>query len=337
MFEEHLTDVAEPEMNRDGVEVPGEAPRLRGREEPAGFGVRGKLSGGLRAINLAGVVLVLAVSFGWSYWPTIVDLVDTWETQPDYSHGYLVVPFAIYLLWARRDLFPGGAGRVAWWGLAPIGLSVGMRYVGAQWYLGSVDAWSMILWLAGVAWMLGGWRVLTWSLPGLAFLVFMVPLPWRYERLLSVPLQKIATRASCWVLQLLGEPAMASGNTLVFEQQRLDVAAACAGLRIFIGAIAIAYLYAVLCRRGLWERLFLLVLAPPIAVVANVARIVVTGMLYQHADGETAEHFFHDTAGWAMILFAASLYGLVLWYFTLVAREAEVVDTASVITRHRGS
>lgn len=281
------------------------------------------------------IAVVLLAAFCWSYWPTILNLVHAWNSDPDYSHGYLVVPFALVFLWIRRDLYPGAAGRVAWLGLIPILLSIGIRYVGARWDLGPVDGWSMMFLIAGTVWMLGGWRILWWSLPSIVFLVFMVPMPWRYEKLLSVPLQKIATKASCWVLQFLGEPALTSGNTIFIGEQKMEVAAACAGIRIFMGVLALAFACAVLCRKSWWERAFLLLIAPPIAIAANVTRIVVTGLLYQHADSESAQHFFHDTAGWAMIVLAAAIYGLVLGYLSWVVREAEVIDTATVVNRRR--
>ena len=282
-------------------------------------------------------IAILAAVFLWSYWPTILDLVRAWNNEADYSHGYLVVPFALAFLWVRRDLYPGNAEKIAWLGLIPLLVSIAIRYVGAQWYLGSVDGWSMMFWIAGVVWLLGGWRILWWSLPSIVFLAFMVPMPWRYERLLSVPLQRIATKASCWVLQFLGEPALSSGNTIFIGQQKMEVAAACAGLRIFMGVLALAFAYVVLCRRSWWERAFLLLIAPPIAVIANITRIVVTGLLYQHASSDAAQHFFHDTAGWAMIVLAAALYGLVLWYLSWVVREAVQVDTAVVVGRQRES
>jgi exosortase len=285
-----------------------------------------------RILPAAGVLLAV---FVWSYWPTILDLIQTWNNEADYSHGYLVVPFSLVFLWARRDLYPRASENIAWLGLIPILSSIVIRYIGAQWYLGSVDGWSMMFWIAGVVWMLGGWRILWWSLPSIAFLAFMVPLPWRFSGLLSVPLQRIATKVSCWVLQFLGEPALSSGNTIFLGEQKLEVAAACAGLRIFMGVLALAFAYVVLCRRTWWERAFLLLIAPPIAVIANITRIVVTGLLYQHADSERAQVFFHDTAGWAMIVLAAALYGLVLWYLSWVVREAEEVDTATVVGRQR--
>ena len=55
-----------------------------------------------------GVMAVLATAaFLWAYWPTFARLVSVWDTQPDYSHGYFVIPLAAYFLWARRDSFPG--------------------------------------------------------------------------------------------------------------------------------------------------------------------------------------------------------------------------------------
>ena len=31
----------------------------------------------------------LTAAFLWAYWPTLVKLVETWNREPDYSHGFL--------------------------------------------------------------------------------------------------------------------------------------------------------------------------------------------------------------------------------------------------------
>lgn len=306
---------------------------IRERAHETAYGEETSRGPGVSARLAIPAVVILGATLVWSYWTTIVDLVTCWNNEPDYSHGYLVVPFALIFLWVRRDLYPGTSGRIAWLGLIPVLLSIGIRYVGAQWYLGSVDAWSIMFWIAGVVWMLGGGRLLWWSLPSIAFLVFMVPMPWRYEHLLSVPLQKIATRASVWLLQALGEPALSTGNTIFIGEQRIEVVAACAGLRILFGVLALAFACVILYRRTWWERAFLLLVAAPIAITANVMRIVVTALLYRHADSESAASFFHDTAGWAMIVFAAALYGLVLWYLSKLVSDAEEIETADVLNQ----
>jgi len=273
---------------------------------------------------------VLLAAFLWSYWPALEKLVHAWNTEPDYSHGYFVIPLAAVFLWVRRDKFPGLPEKLAWPGLILIAMSIGLRVFGAQYYVDAIDAWSILFWVAGAVWLLAGRRVLWWSLPSIAFLWFMIPLPWRAERWLSFPLQRIATKLSCWALQFLGQPALGEGNTIFLGDTHLEVEQACSGLRIFVGIVALAFAYVVLVRREWWERALLLLSVVPIALIANATRVVVTGLLYQLVSGEAARHFSHDVSGWVMIPFAAALFALVLWYMDKLVREVDVVDVGDI-------
>jgi exosortase len=271
----------------------------------------------------------------WAYWPTLRAMVRTWDTIPDYSHGYLVVPAALLFLWVRRDRIPAIASRPQWLGLLLIGLAIAVRYASARWYIDALDGWSIPLWVAGTVWVLGGWRMLWWAAPSVAFLWFMVPLPWRVERWLSLPLQKIATKASCWTLQMLGQPALAEGNVIRLHDMEIEVAEACSGLRIFMGIAALAFAYLVLVRRQWWERLLLVVATVPVALIANATRIVVTGLLSQWASGEAARRFSHDWCGYLMIPYAALLFALVLWYLGRLVQTVEIVDVAEALRREK--
>jgi len=278
---------------------------------------------------------VIFAAFLYSYWPTVGELVRTWDTQADYSHGYLVVPMALIILWFRRESFPGVTGRLYWGGLSLIVVSMLLRIAGAAFYLSPVDGWSIVFWAGGAVWFLCGPQVLWWSLPGIAFLFFMVPLPFRVETWLSVPLQKAATMMSCWTLQLLGQPAIAEGNVIHMEEHEMFVAEACSGLRIFMGIMALAFVYIVLVRRTWWERLILIGSILPIALVANVTRIVVTSFLYRYTTTDAARKFSHDWAGFVMIPFAAALFGLVLWYLSVLFREVEKLDVRAALRQVR--
>lgn len=280
------------------------------------------------------VVIGVLVAVGlWSYWSTLVELVATWESEPDYSHGYLVVPVALFFLWVRRRTFPGFSGRLAWPGLFLIGLAFAMRWMAAQYWLEQLDGWSILVWIAGVVWLFGGFGLLWWSLPSIAFLWFMIPWPYRVERALSLPLQGIATNLSCWALQILGQPVLAEGNTLVLGEHHLEVEQACSGLRIFVGIIALAFVYVILVRRSWWENVLVFLSVIPVALIANVTRIVVTGLLYQHVSGEAAKQFSHDISGWVMIPLAAALFALFLWYLDRLLPEVESVDLRTAV-RH---
>ena len=94
--------------------------------------------------------LLIAVGFTYSYWSTLTELVSAWEDEPDYSHGYFVVPIAIWFLWLRRDRFPRTSIQPAvCWGLALVATSILIRYLGDRFYVQAVDGWSLVVWLAG--------------------------------------------------------------------------------------------------------------------------------------------------------------------------------------------
>ena len=289
----------------------------------------GKADLSIKAIAAA----LLAIAFFWSYWPTLTDLVYAWETEPDYSHGYLVVPLAIFFLYVRRDRFPGLAPGLCWAGLLPLAFAAVMRLGSAAIYLDALDGWSIPLWTLGAVWLVAGDKAMRWALPAVGFLVFMVPLPFGAEHLLSQPLQGLATKLSCYSLQCLGQPALAEGNTIWLGDIHLQVEEACSGLRIFMGIVALAYACLVLTRRPWWIKAMLLAATLPIALAANATRIVVTGLLWRNFSGELAHTFSHDFAGWTMIPLAALLFAATAWYLGKLFRESETLGVGSVLRR----
>lgn len=276
--------------------------------------------------------LVLAAGI-YAYWPTLIDIVTAWEREPDYSHGYLVIPAAIYFLWSRRASCPLASGPGWITGLLLVALSLMIRVFAAAYYFESIDGWSMLLWLAGVVALLFGNAVMLWALPCIAFLFFMIPLPFRIEGMLSLPLQRIATKVSCWMLQLLGQPAIAEANTILIGDHRLEVEQACSGLRLFVSISALAFAYLLLVKRTWWEKVLLIISVVPIAIIANSARIVATGLLYEFASSDAAKKFSHDFAGWAMIPLAAALFALVLWYLGKLFTDREQMELGEVIRK----
>ncbi len=273
-------------------------------------------------------------AFVWAYWPTFVELVKTWDTDPDYSHGYFVVPLAAYFLWARRDQFTGvGQRHQLWPGIALLCAGAALRFSAGAYYLEPVDGWSILLWVSGLVWLLGGWKWFRWCLPSIAFLLFMIPLPFRVERMLSYPLQRIAAMISGWTLQCFTLPAFVQGNTIQLGEHTLEVEQACSGLTIFVGIAALAFAYVVLVKRSWWEKGLLLVAILPISLIANSARIVLTGLLYEFASDAAAQKFSHDLAGWLMLPFAALLFALTLWYLDRLFPHSQQLDVRGMLRR----
>lgn len=211
-----------------------------------------------------------------------------------------------------------------------LGLVILLRVLGSYAYIDAIDGWTLPLVAIALAWIVGGRGVLFWALPGLAFLFFMVPLPFRIENELSRPLQMIATKASTFTLQLLGQPAISEGTTILLGEQVLEVERACSGLRIFFGVFALSYVYAMLFSRNWWEAVVIVLAAIPIALVANMARIVITGLCYQWLTGEWARTFSHDMAGYFMILLAGALFFLLVRYLRALIQDAQTLDQVAL-------
>jgi exosortase len=275
-------------------------------------------------------LLVGAATLAWAYWPTWVSLATVWEREPDYSHGWFVIPIALYLLWSTKQSMPAAKIGIHVGGLILVLSLVALRVFGRWAYFDFVDGITLPLTVIGFVWVLFGSAWARWSLPALMFLFFMIPLPFRIENELSRPLQWIATNLSTYTLQLLGRPAIPEGTTILLGDQTLEVERACSGLRIFFGVFALAYATAFLAKRVWWERVILIGAAIPIALIANATRIVLTGLFYEWLDGEKARQLVHDWAGYFMIGVAASLFGLTLLYLRHLVPDGESVDRAAL-------
>jgi exosortase len=283
----------------------------------------------------AGVALLLAALL-WAYWPTLAELIGLWSSQADYSHGFLVPPLAVFFLWVRRDQRPTVWQPAVGWGVACLGFSLLVRLIGLRYSFDSLDGYSLVIWVAGTVLLLAGGAGLRWALPSILFLLFMVPLPFQVERLLSVPLQRIATSLSCFFLQCLGQPTFAEGTTILLGPHQLFVEQACSGLRMFVGTLALAFAYLMATRRELWEQALLLASVVPIALLANATRIVVTGLLYQYLDNEqVVQKFSHDLAGMFMIPLAAAMFAGVLLFLSRLVRPVEMLGLDELVGRER--
>jgi exosortase len=264
-----------------------------------------------RPFVLAAFAVPLAVAL-WAYWPALTEAAERWARDPQYSHGYLVPAFAALLLWLRRGKLTATALRPSWWGLALLGAAGVLRLAGTFFHFEWFDPISLLPSLAGALLLVAGWAYLRWAWPSIAFLFFMIPLPYNVSKQMAGPLQRIATEASTFLLQVLGLPAIAERNVILLNEVELGVVEACSGLRMLVVFFALSTAVALLMRKPLWERLLVCASAIPIALLTNLLRITATGVLYETAGKEIAEAVFHDLAGWLMMPLALGFLGLEL-------------------------
>lgn len=261
----------------------------------------------------AGVLVLLAAAGGWSYWPTLVDLVGVWWNDSDYSMGLLVPLVAAGLAWSRRRQL-AELRRPAWgWGLAALAASQAVRLAGVVYHYGTLERWSMLLAVAAVVLLLGGGAVL-WNLRWiLLFCMLMFPLPHRVHESVSGPLQGLAASGAVFLLEVFGAAVRREGNVIILnESYAVAVAEACSGLRMLMAFVVVAAVFAFMVRRPAWKKGALVVSSAPIAILCNLARLVASAQLMAAARSDLAEHLMHDMAGYVMMPLAVGILALEL-------------------------
>ena len=251
-----------------------------------------------------GAAAALVAAIAWSYFPSLAYLARWWE-DPNYSHGWLVVPIALFILWQRREDLPGVTIRHRWWNFLPLVALLALRYKLYDWNEQWIEAATIPAVIAATVLAVGGWGLLRWALPGLVFLFFMVPLPQFLDDKLAAPLQRIATLGSYELLMALGLPVVTEGNVILIHSQRVEVAEACRGLSMLLSFGALITAMVILVKRPIWERIFLILSIIPIALLCNIIRISITAIAYGYYGKPVKE--VHDYAGYGMMVLALGI------------------------------
>jgi exosortase len=255
----------------------------------------------------AAIAILLAVI----YYRVGIKLVYDWYTIPDYSHGFLVPFFALFLLWDKRKALRSIPIQQSWGGIPLVVFAIALLILGVY----GVDLFtariSFVLLLAGLIWTLFGSLMLRELRFPLLVLVLAIPFPTILFNQITFPLQLFASRIASDILPQLGVPVLLEGNVIQLPVMKLEVAEACSGIRSLMSLFTLAIFYGYFLERSTRRRWILALAAIPIAVTANVFRIVGTGLCVQYWDPDKALGFFHEFSGWVMFVISLGCLYLV--------------------------
>jgi exosortase len=245
------------------------------------------------------------------YFRVAVKLVHDWYTIPDYSHGFLVPFFAAFLIWDKRKLLKAIPVRQTWSGIVLVVFAIMVLILGVYGVELFTARISFILLVTGLIATFFGWAMVRELRFPLLVLVLAVPFPAILFNRITFPLQLLASRIASDILPLLGVPTLHEGNVIELPVMKLEVAEACSGIRSLMSLFTLAVFYGYFLERTTKRRVILALASIPIAVTANVARIVGTGLCVQYWDPEKALGFFHEFSGWVMFLVSLACLFLV--------------------------
>lgn len=263
------------------------------------------------------VALVTAVTV--VYLPILRAMMIHWRVDPDYSHGFFVLPLALFFAYEKKYQLEAAPISGSWSGVLLLAFGLALLALGQLGSLLTPLRAGFIVTLMGLVLLLLGWPIFRILLFPLCFLLLMVPLPRSLVNVIAFPLQLIAAEAAVWFLQLLALPVNLEGNIIHLASGDLFVAEACSGLRSLMALLTLGIVFAHFFRRGrIVQQVVLVASTIPIAIFVNAVRVALTGFL-AHSYGQTvASGFIHDFQGlitfsiaFVLLLGEAKLLGIV--------------------------
>ncbi|MEM7624295.1 MAG: exosortase [Planctomycetota bacterium] len=280
---------------------------------------------------------VCTVLFVWLHWEFVYRTYRI-SKDPNWSHVIIIPLISVYYIVQHKARLQAAPKRLFWWALPLV-------FFGLYAYLwgiypgrnGMMRGYSMVITIfATTLFVLGpsAMRVLWFPI---AYLVFAVKISDAIWERIAQFLQDVASHGATWTLGVLSHvldySVESNGNTIVMSFWRdgfqvvepMNVAEACAGLRMLMAFIALGVALAFLFDRAWWQRLIMVSLAIPIAVAVNIGRVTVIGLIYT-VNREYAQGDFHIFVGMLMLIPAAGLFMLVGWVLDLLGRRRKVAS-----------
>jgi exosortase len=264
----------------------------------------------------------MAAAIALLYLPTLLRLYPIWNEDPDYSHGFLVLPASLgfaYIcaqrLQARAWSFDSTTGTAV---MACVEIVIGLflHVVGYLFDVSVVDVLSLVCVVRGSLLLVAGPQVnAAFAFPAM-FLLFMAPLPPVVHQGLAIFMQQTVAAVSTFTLDVFNVPVYRTGYIMHLPQGYvMEVGEACSGLRSMIAIVALSVALGFLMNGPRWYRWTLALLALPVAGLTNCLRVVLTGVILMNLGKPWADGIFHTLEGMVIVMLAAAIqlaisYGL---------------------------
>jgi exosortase len=286
--------------------------------------------------RMIGAAFCLALLAG-VFWTTLEHFIHVWSTDDNYSHGFLV-PF-ISLYFADVALRKGPIARSGglWFGVLLLCCGMLAKLATIAVPVGVIGDLAFLAALSGVCSLLLGTGGLKRFSFAIAFLVFMIPLPVALYSAIANPLQLMVSNVASNLLNGLGIPVLREGNTMTLPGGvKMFVAEACSGLRQLTGFLALTTALAHLSNRPLWHKTVVLLSAVPIAMFANIVRVLCTGLIMHLINPRYASGSYHTLEGLLMMGLGLAILGLesaALTAFGSIRIGSRAVTTSTAAAR----
>jgi exosortase D (VPLPA-CTERM-specific) len=281
--------------------------------------------------NGFGGVLAATVLLGLlaAVWHALEPLLAAWS-QPEYSHAWLILPLAGLVFLHRLRVVRIGGWRLP--GVLIVAVSIGAMVLG--WAAGSYTAvlYGAILGVSGFVWSIVGTEAMKVLAAPLTYLLFMVPIPIALAIPITSEMQLVSSKLGLGLMKLLALSASLDGNIVILPSARLEVAAACSGLRYLFPLISFAFLVAMLLDDRFWKKALIVLSSIPIAIVTNASRIALIALLLERFGIDTTAGAAHEFEGFAVFALCLVLLFVEVRILLAIGRPAGRFVASDLLT-----
>ena len=239
-----------------------------------------------------------------AYLPALFDLISDWYNDPNYSHGFLVPAISGYLIWKKREELSEIGQSVRTSGIFIIIAGIFLFIIGNAASEYFTVRFSLVLTLFGLVLFYFGPGIIRRTWFEIAFLLFMIPIPYVIYFSVTFPMQLLASKVTVFLLEGLGMAVIRQGNIIHLAGHSLEVAEACSGLRSLISLLALGAVYGYLTQPRFSGKVILFLSTIPIAVLGNVFRVFLTSLIVYAYDIDVTVEPTHTILGASVFVVA---------------------------------
>lgn len=251
----------------------------------------------------------------------------------DWGHALVIPIISGYLLWRQRERIAATPTSVFWPAFVVFLLGI-LSYVYCLINIQNhmLQGASLVLTLGGLVLWLTGPLMLRHAFLPIAYLVLAITIAESIMLGVTFQLQIVATKGAWVLLNMIGQPfgwfsADATGNVIEIittggEILPMNVAEACSGMRMVVAFYALAGAVALLGTTQWWQRIALMLLAGPVAVLMNMVRVTVLGLLML-IDPDLAAGDAHMVIGTILLFPSLLLFMAIVWALNKIIEPGE--------------
>jgi len=241
---------------------------------------------------LAASVAVLGVLL--LYWPTADSIVAIWTRSETFTHGFVVVPICLWLVWRRRESIAAIPARPWWPGLVFVFAAGALWFVTAVADVLGVKQFALAFMLQAAIVTVVGARIARAAFFPLAFLLFAVP----FGEIFVPTLIDWTANFTVAALRWSGVPVYRESNLFIIPSGAWSVVEACSGIRYIIASVMIGTIYAAISYRSARRRAMFIAASILVPIVANWLRAYMIVMIGHLSNNRLAVGVDHIIYGW---------------------------------------